>query len=96
MIAELDRRARVRFDQVPERCPSLDERSSPQILAFKVEKIESKEHDPVRRLVDGRAQGVEIGETVLVLNHDFAIDQGGVTSYAAFLNQGDRPCAAPP
>jgi hypothetical protein len=59
-----------------ERCPPLDERPSSQILAVEVEKIEGKEHDPVRRLVDGRAQGLEVGDAVLILDDDLAIDQG--------------------
>jgi hypothetical protein len=45
MVTKLDRGARVRLDQLPERCPSLDERCSPRILAIQVQKIEGKEHD---------------------------------------------------
>ena len=53
MIAELDRRAGIRLNQLPERCPALDERGSPQIRAIEMQEIEGKEHDPMRRLVDG-------------------------------------------
>jgi hypothetical protein len=43
-----------------------------------VQQIEGKEHDPVRRLVYGRAQCVEVGDAVLVLDDDFAIDDAAL------------------
>ena len=43
-----------------------------------MEEIEGKEYDPVRCLVDGRAQGIEVGETILVLYDDLAIQQRGI------------------
>jgi hypothetical protein len=46
------------------------------ILAVEVQEIKGKEHDPVRRLVDGRAQGLEIGSPILVLDNDLAIEDG--------------------
>src|SRR4051794_25011036 len=61
-----------------ERCSPLHERSSPEILAVEVQQIEGKEHNPVRRLVDGRAQGIEVGDPVLVLDDDLAVNEGGV------------------
>jgi hypothetical protein len=42
-----------------------------------VQEIEGKENDPVRRRVDGRAQGMEIGDAGLVLDNYLAIDQSG-------------------
>ena len=47
-----------------------------QILAVEVQEIEGKEHEPVRRRVDGRSKGMEIGDAVLVLDDHLAIDQG--------------------
>jgi hypothetical protein len=58
-------------------------RLPPQILAVEVQEIEGEEHDAVPRLVDGRAEGVEVGDAVLVLDHDLAIDQGSLTAQLA-------------
>src|SRR5262245_59128734 len=44
--------------------------------AVKVQEIEGKEHDAVRRLVDGPPQGVEVGDAVLVLDNGLTINQG--------------------
>jgi len=41
-----------------------------------VQEIEGKEHDAVRRLVDGRAQGIEIGDAALILDDDLAVNDG--------------------
>ena len=43
-----------------------------------MQEIEGKEHEPVRRRVDGRSEGIEVGDAVLVLDHHLAIDQGGL------------------
>jgi hypothetical protein len=66
MIAELDGTTRIGLDQLPQSCPLLHYRIPPQILLVEVEEIEVNEHDAVRRLVDGRAQGVEVRNAVLV------------------------------
>jgi hypothetical protein len=58
---------RVRLDQLPQKRPALQERAASQVLAVEVEEVESKEHDPLRRCVDGRTEGVKIGDAVLVL-----------------------------
>jgi hypothetical protein len=42
-----------------------------------VQEIEGKEHEPVRRRVDRRAEGIKVSEAVLVLDDHLAIDQGG-------------------
>jgi len=89
--------ARIGLDQLPQRCPPLHERSSPQVLAVEVEEIEGKEHEPVLCPVDGGAQGIEVGETILVLYDDLAIQQrclagelgGGID------NPPIRPCPVP-
>ena len=44
-----------------------------------MQEIERKEHDPVARLVDSRAQGIEVGDAILVLDNDFAIDDSRLT-----------------
>jgi hypothetical protein len=75
MITELNRRPLVRLDQLPESCAPLQQRGSPEILAVEMEKIEGKEHDAVWCLVNGRAERVEIGDAVLVLDDDLAVDQ---------------------
>ena len=93
VIAELDRRAGIGLDQLPKSCPPFHERASPQILAVEVQEIEGKEHDPVRRLVDSRAQGIEVGDAVLVLDDDLAIDHG---RFAGQLGAGlDHPAIGP-
>ena len=56
--------------------PALHERLPAQILAIEVQEIEGKEHEPVRRRVDRRSKGIEVGEAVLVLDDHLAIDQG--------------------
>jgi hypothetical protein len=48
-----------------------------------VQEIEGKEHDSVGRLVNGRAQGVEVVVAILVLDHDLAIDQRSLTGEPA-------------
>jgi hypothetical protein len=68
VIAELDWGARVRLDQLPQERPALQERATSQVLAIEVQEVESKEHEPVWRRVDGRAQGVEVGNAVLILD----------------------------
>jgi hypothetical protein len=42
---QLDWGARVRLDQLPERCPPLEERRSPRNLAIQMQEIEGKEHN---------------------------------------------------
>jgi hypothetical protein len=37
---------------------------------------EGKEYDAVRRFVDGRSEGFKVGDALLILDHDLAIDQG--------------------
>ena len=100
MIAELDRAAGIRLDQPPEERPPFHERPSPQILAIEVQEIEGKEHQPVRRRVDRRAEGIEVGEAVLVLNDHLAIDDGTLAGQpAADLDHpavGPRPVIAVP
>jgi hypothetical protein len=48
-----------------------------------VQEIEGEEHDPVRRLVNGRAQGIEVGDAILVLDDDLAIKNGGLAGELA-------------
>jgi hypothetical protein len=63
-----------------------------QILAVEVQEIEGKVNDPVPRPVDGRAEGVKIGDAVLVLDNHLAIEQGG---FAGELGAGlDHPPVA--
>ena len=76
MLAELDRGAGILLDQLPEERPPFHERLSSQIMAVEVQEIEGKEHEPVRRRVDGRSKGIEIGDAVLILDDHLAIDQG--------------------
>ena len=73
----------VRLDQLPQKRPALHERAASQILAVEVEEVEGKEHEPVRRRVDGRSQGIEIGDAVLVLDHHLAIDHRGLAGQLA-------------
>jgi hypothetical protein len=71
-----------------------------QILAIDVQEIEGKEHEPVRRRVDSRSKGVEVGKAVLVLDDHLAIDQGGLAGQpGASLDHpliGPRPIIAVP
>src|SRR4051812_3246997 len=76
MIAELDGVAGILLDQLPEERPPFHEMPPPQILAVEVEEIEGKEHQPVRRRVDRRAESIEISEAMLVLDHHLAINHG--------------------
>ena len=76
-------RAGIRLDQPPEERPPFHEGLPPQILAIEVQEIEGKEHEPVRRRVDGRAEGIEVGDAVLVLDDHLAIDQGGLAGQLA-------------
>jgi hypothetical protein len=76
MVTELDRRALIRLDQLPEECSPLHEGMPAQILAIEVQEIEGKEHDPVRRRVDSRSKAMEISDAALVLDDHLAIDQG--------------------
>src|SRR4029079_19574525 len=48
---------------------------SPEVLTIVVKEIEGKQHQPMASLVDGRAQGVEVGDTVLILDDHLAVDQ---------------------
>ena len=48
-----------------------------------MQEIEGKEHDPVRRRVDGRAESIEVGDAVLVLDDHLAIEHGGLTGQLA-------------
>jgi hypothetical protein len=75
VITELDRGALIRLDQLPEQRSPLHEWPAAQILAVKVQEIEGKKHDPVRCLVDDRAQGKKVGDAVLVLDGHLTIDQ---------------------
>ena len=76
VVTELDWGARVRLDQLPQERSALQERAASQILAVEVQEVEGKEHDPLRRRVDGRSKGMKIGDAVLVLDDHLAIDQG--------------------
>src|SRR5262245_56362861 len=69
--------ALIRPDQLHEQLSPLHERPAAQILAIEAQEIEGIEHHMVRRLVDSRAQGVEVGEAVLVLDNHLTIHQGG-------------------
>src|SRR5262249_19803053 len=75
MVAELDGRTVARPDQPPKERSPLHERPAAQILAIEVQEIEGKEHDPVRRRVNGRAERMEIGDPALVLDDHLAINQ---------------------
>ena len=44
-----------------------------QILTIDVQEIEGKEHEPVRRRVDRRSKGIEVGKAVLVLDNHLAM-----------------------
>jgi hypothetical protein len=58
-----------------------------------VEQIEGKEYDSVPCLVNGRAQGIEVGDAVLVLNDYLAIEEGRL---AAELGSSlDHPAIGP-
>ena len=48
-----------------------------------MQEIEGKEHEPVRRRVDRRAKGIEVGDAVLVLDDHLAIDQGRLAGQPA-------------
>jgi hypothetical protein len=65
-----------------------------------VQEIEGKKHDPLRRRVDGRTEGVKIGDAVLVLDDHLAIDQDRFAGQlAASLDRppiGPRPVIAIP
>jgi hypothetical protein len=41
--------------------------------------ILQKCQEPMRRFVDGRPEGFKVGDALLILDHDFAIDQGSLT-----------------
>src|SRR5262245_18846407 len=75
MIAELDWRAGILLDQPSEEHSALHEMLPPDILAVEVQEIEGKEHESVRRRVHGRAESIEVGEAVFVLDDHLAIDQ---------------------
>jgi hypothetical protein len=75
-VASSYRAAGIPLDQPPEERPPFHERLPPQILAVEVQEIEGEEHKPVRRRVDSRSKGIEIGDAVLVLDDHLAIDQG--------------------
>jgi hypothetical protein len=45
-----------------------------------VQEIEGKEHDAVRRFVDGRPEGFKVGDALLILDDDLAIDQASLTA----------------
>ncbi len=76
MVAELDRGALIRLDQLPKSTRRSMSGMPAQILAIEVQEIEGKEHEPVRRRVDSRSKCIEIGDAVLVLDDHLAIDQG--------------------
>ena len=61
VIAELDRGAGILLDQLPEERPPFHEKLPPRIVAIEVHEIEGKEHEPMSGLVNGRAQGIEVG-----------------------------------
>jgi hypothetical protein len=48
-----------------------------------VKEIEGKEHESVRRRVDGGAERIEVGDAVLVLEDDLTVDQGSLTAQLA-------------
>ena len=60
MVTELDRRALIRLDQLPEECSPLHEGMPAQILAIEVQEIEGKEQDSMRCRVNGRAKGMKV------------------------------------
>src|SRR5262245_9934130 len=75
MLADAERMA-VLADECVKLVAAGDEFAASQILAVELEQIESKEHEPAR-VVDNRPlQGIEIGNAVLVLDHDLAVDEG--------------------
>jgi hypothetical protein len=41
-----------------------------------MQEIKGKEHDAVRRFVDSRSQGFEVGDAVFILDDDLAINEG--------------------
>jgi hypothetical protein len=64
-----------------------------------VQEIEGKEHESVRRRVDGRAKRIEVGDAVLVLDDDLTVNQrrlagqlGGV--YNPAIGSGPIPAGA--
>jgi hypothetical protein len=83
MVAELDRRTRIELDQLPQCRAALKERWPFEVLAVEVQEIEGKEHEPMRRLVDSRAERVEVRNAVLVLDNGLTIDQGRFTGELA-------------
>jgi hypothetical protein len=40
-----------------------------------VQEIEGKEHESVRRRIDGRAERIEVGDAVLALDDDLTVNQ---------------------
>ena len=48
-----------------------------------MQEIEGKEHEAVRRFVDGRPEGFKVGDALLILDHDLAIDQGSLPAQLA-------------
>jgi hypothetical protein len=68
------------------------------VLAVKVQEIEGKEHEPMRRPVDRGAESIEVGDAVPVLDDHFAIDHGRFAAQpGAGLNHppiGPRPVIA--
>jgi hypothetical protein len=65
----------VRLDPLPQKRPALQERAASQVLAVEVEEVEGKEHEPMRRRVDGERGGHRRRRSHP--GQDFAIDQGG-------------------
>jgi hypothetical protein len=66
-------------------------------LVIEVEEIEGKEHDAVRSFMDARAQSVEVGDAVLVLDDDLAVDQRRLSGEAGACIQHPviGPCPVP-
>ena len=52
-----------------------------------MQEIEGKEHEAVRRFVDGRPEGFKVGDALLILDHDLTIDHAeqGNDQLAKFL-----------
>jgi hypothetical protein len=64
------------LDELPERCPSLNQRGFAEVLPIEMKEIERKQHQPMSGLMDRRTQGIEIGDAIFILDDELAIDQG--------------------
>jgi hypothetical protein len=76
-------RSRIRLDRLPEKRVTLREGMPAQILARSGAGVEGKEHDSVRRCVDGRTESVEVRKPILVLDHHLTIEHRGLAGQLA-------------